>query len=547
MKLPRVWHPCLIGVIPILSAFRDNVHEVTAREIVAGLVVTLTATLVVWVLLTLALGDIQKAALAVSAGLVCFFNFGTVDNWLSGGGPGEGWFALYKSVTLLFVLSLVVALAIRALFKKPNLVGPLTVLLNRFSILTVAILLVLIALSPGARLTGEPTVAESTPGRPRPGEGNTDQAGAIVETMPNPPRLPDIYYLILDGYGRSDVLEEIYGYRNEEFLAHLRQKGFVIAGRSTANYCQTPLSLAASLNCRHLAGTNLTTSDLAGAIRDNAVLNTLKRHGYHLVTFGTGCPFTDIPDADVYLSPLAPVRLGTDFNTLLLDKTPLRLYRKVRSTFDAADEYAEQRQLVRYAFDRVGQIAPEYSPKFVFVHVLCPHPPFVFGPDGEDTSPRSRPYFSTDGSLYQAFYGGTADYVQGYRGQCQFASRMAEQAIDAILRNSPEPPIIIVQSDHGPGSRWNCLSADPDQSDLRERMSILNAYYLPGGGDKRLYEDITPVNSFRIVLNHYFGAHLDLLPDTCYFSSLNERFKLVDVTARVRPMSPSPANHGSNR
>ena len=40
----------------------------------------------------------------------------------------------------------------------------------------------------------------------------------------------------------------------EPFLKRLEQKGFYVARRSTANYCQTPLSLSSSLNAVYLNG-----------------------------------------------------------------------------------------------------------------------------------------------------------------------------------------------------------------------------------------------------------------------------------------------------
>jgi hypothetical protein len=233
-------------------------------------------------------------------------------------------------------------------------------------------------------------------------------------------------------------------------------------------------------------------------------------------------------------------------------KTPLTLYWKARSTSppsteDVPDKYALHRQLTLYTFDTLGEIAAQHSPKFVFVHVLAPHPPFLFGEDGEDTSPRELPYFSTDGSYYQDYYGLTADYLRGYRRQCTFISKLAERAIDDILKNSPEPPIIIVQGDHGPGSRWNCNSSDPRDSDLKERMSILNAYYLPGAGSEGLYDGITPVNSFRLVLNNYFGANLELLPDESYLSSVKQPLLFVNVSPLVRPApGSSPAKNPSS-
>lgn len=48
-------------------------------------------------------------------------------------------------------------------------------------------------------------------------------------------------------------------------------------------------------------------------------------------------------------------------------------------------------------------------------------------------------------------------------------------------------------------------------------MSILNAYYIPNNVNLFLYETITPVNTFRIILNNYFGQNLPLLEDKSYF------------------------------
>jgi hypothetical protein len=115
--------------------------------------------------------------------------------------------------------------------------------------------------------------------------------------------------------------------------------------------------------------------------------------------------------------------------------------------------------------------------------------------------------------------------------------------IDRILANSPEPPVIILQSDHGSGMG---LSTEcHNQTDLRERLSILNAYFLPGVGSEDLYQSISPVNSFRVVLNAYFGAGLELLPDRSYFSTWSDPFKFIDVTNQVRPAPGSSTDSSS--
>jgi hypothetical protein len=103
------------------------------------------------------------------------------------------------------------------------------------------------------------------------------------------------------------------------------------------------------------------------------------------------------------------------------------------------------------------------------------------------------------------------DYIARYRDQLAFLNKKILQAIDAILSRSPEPPIIILQGDHG--SRAYADFDRPEASYLKENLAILNAYHLPGDDRKLVYPEISPVNTFRLIFKHYFGADLDLLED----------------------------------
>jgi hypothetical protein len=61
-------------------------------------------------------------------------------------------------------------------------------------------------------------------------------------------------------------------------------------------------------------------------------------------------------------------------------------------------------------------------------------------------------------------------------------------------------------------------------------MSIFNAYYFPDTDYELLSSQITPVNTFRIVFNRYFGADLELLPNRVYFSSTIRPYDFFDAT-----------------
>ncbi len=60
-----------------------------------------------------------------------------------------------------------------------------------------------------------------------------------ISSLTNP---PDIYYIILDSYGRADMLKSVYGFDNSSFMNGLEQRGFFVASRSQANYPKTVLS-----------------------------------------------------------------------------------------------------------------------------------------------------------------------------------------------------------------------------------------------------------------------------------------------------------------
>ena len=120
------------------------------------------------------------------------------------------------------------------------------------------------------------------------------------------------------------------------------------------------------------------------------------------------------------------------------------------------------------------------------------------------------------------------EYLEGYREQLIIINSKIEEMVDGILARSVRPAIIILQADTGPGSLLDY--EDPDNTYLKERLCILNAYHLPGNGDIPLYEGITPVNTFRVILNHYFGTDYELLEDESYFAPYSRPYALTNVT-----------------
>ena len=176
--------------------------------------------------------------------------------------------------------------------------------------------------------------------------------------------------------------------------------------------------------------------------------------------------------------------------------------------------------------EKLAEIPNIKEPTFVFAHLLITHDPYVFDRNGE---------FLTDEEFFKR--SGKENYVN----QVIIANKKLRQLIEKLLSLSSVPPIIVLQSDEGPWPRR--FQLDPPSFDwrqatkkeLRQKLGILNAYYLPNVDKSHLYKSITPVNTFRLIFNLYFKTNLELLPDESYaFVDQNHPYKFFNVTDRVR-------------
>ncbi len=130
---------------------------------------------------------------------------------------------------------------------------------------------------------------------------------------------------------------------------------------------------------------------------------------------------------------------------------------------------------------------------------------------------------------------GQVQQILGYRDQVIFVNRKMEQAINRLLKKSSYPTVIILVSDHGPGSQldWNNV----ERTNLKERFSCFISYRLPEGGALPGTDDITQINLMRLVTNYSLGTDFKRLPDESYYSAWASPYKLVRVTDRLNSSS----------
>jgi hypothetical protein len=119
-------------------------------------------------------------------------------------------------------------------------------------------------------------------------------------------------------------------------------------------------------------------------------------------------------------------------------------------------------------------------------------------------------------------------YRREYLAQLRYVTVKIERLMKQLVEESPRPLVILLHSDHGPGAglRWESR----EKSDVVERSAILCAIYFSDERYENLPDDLTLVNLFRIVFNHYLGTDYPLLPNRSYFTrwSLPYQFELLD-------------------
>lgn len=350
-------------------------------------------------------------------------------------------------------------------------------------------------------------------------------SSAAAQTIASQGR-PDIYYIVLDEMASSAVLARYENYDDAWFCKALEDRGFFVAKSSLSNYPLTRLSISSSLNMMYLD--ELTSiagrekSDLtptAVLLRNNVVGDVLRKHGYKHIHIDSSVPPTNGSD-------IADRVIHCGFIDQFSDKL-------LRSTLAALSPQAmawlrqEERETILKQFAAPARVAEETNGGqnvFVFLHILCPHEPFLFDADGGPVL--------NEGARCASRW--SADTVSAYTAQAKFAQRKTLETVDSILaaaRRTGRAPVIILQGDHGTHSSDYVSSANPSSALLQERYGILNAYLVPSGIRDQLSDETQPVNTFRIVLRNLLDLNLPDLEERQIYATYENVFEFKDVTA----------------
>jgi len=512
------FHPLFFAAYPILALLANNLSQVRVEVALRPLAFSLAGSAALYIVLWCVLRHQVRAALITSLVVLVFFSYGHVLPIFT----GEAEPAANPTAALLLGLLFLALLALWTwlVLKKIRNFTNINTFFNLIGFVLVAVTVLRILWWSAAPVIPVTSSTESIHSAP-----------LSLEATLQPPAgdLPDVYFIVLDTYTRQDALQTNFGYDNTPFLNELRDLGFVVEECSTSNYDYTMQSMSSALNMDYLTELQeqlnvprLNEQIFGTIIHHSRVRAHLEALGYQTIAFETGYGWSELTDASVYNRPgMGDFLLqGIDpFEAMLVKSTALLPLVESRAipansfiqgvNFPFSEHIRRELSLL----EQLPQIPKMPEATFAFIHILIPHPPFVFASDGtihSDTGYYGGPKHEPIDTDYQ---------TRGYVGQVEYINSRILPILRGILDTPGTPPIIVMQGDHG-FTRSN-------------RYKILNTYFVNQKTREMLYPSISPINSFRVIFNGTFGTDFPLLPDESYTSK--------DITRRAtRPACQAP-------
>ena len=498
-------HPYLLAAYVPLAMYALNSNEVSAdtvvRPLIAALALGAALHLSGWVFFR----HWQRAGLAATLVLFLFAAYGHLYDAFKASSSLNP-YARHRFFIPVFAILLVFGLAV--LFWKKLRPRELTIILNLYMAFLLAFPIIQTTI--GA-ITATRSAKEIT------------QFPLSIESASKPPvHLPSVYFIVMDTYMRSDTLMRELQMDNSGFVSDLERLGFYVPTCSRANYDETQSALTATLNMDYLDHLRADLAEqgqeynVTTLIKHSRVRQQLESLGYQTIAFDSGYEWSRIYDAGSYLA-LGKDGIATQslnpFELMLVKSTALRLLTDYLIDFEQSafqlpsSQFNDHINLERYILTSLPRLASQPGPDFVFAHLLIPHWPYIFLPDG---SIRDDPIYATENLT-------DAQRAIGYRDSVQFLNGQIVNIVEKILKDSPTPPVILLMGDHG-------LIGDT-------RLENFSAIYLPGGSQNGLYAGISEINYFRAVFNTVFGTNYPLLPDNSYRLRKGGKLNPVPETA----------------
>ena len=440
--------PFLLAFFPSWILILKNYDELIFQDILISLAIV-SVSIIIWIVIRKIIKNSNKAALITGVGVVFFFYFGYVQDALKG--------ILVSNIpvnktSILVPISIIIFIILTIYFiKSKNNFESIIKIANVVSIILILVVCVQFIIP-----------------------------GASAEK-------PNVYHIILDEYTDNEILTKKFGYNNEKFLEFLNNNGFYMHDKLFSTFGGTVKELNVILNMEYPKKLRWMSEDYE-SLNNNKVMSIFSNQDYSVIETNSMMRWKNFSDVDTKLCYDTNF-INSEFLDQVLGKSIIRYF---------LEKYQQdtRRDTVRCTFNVLNEITLKTDgPKYVFSHVYVPHPPFLFGPNGENVIPDRREI-----SGLQSW-----ENPQGYVNQLIYATNEITVVIKNIVKNDPNA-IVIVQGDTG-----TLTGADISKKTMKEiyqAHSILYAVRIPDVEDS---DYMIPVNTYRIIFNNYFNMNYDYL------------------------------------
>lgn len=478
-RIPIGWIlPVLVASYPIVYLYSQNVQIVSSSQLVLPLSIAWAGSLILWAVFSLITKDTKKGGVISAVFVVFFFAYGHMFDWVTAASALELRHRHFLPITLFIAGYIGYFIAIT---KKPELFKNVF----KISCVAVAFLLVvnIVPVIPVELQKSQMGIHQSSTS-----SGSTSgTAGSVAD-------YPDIYYIVLDEYSSFETLETVWGYDNSEFKDFLESKGFFVAEDSRTHYTSTIVVVPSILNMKPITNLHHDNDrlELISLINDNQAMKSLSKEGYATVAIGM---HTISPDINILSDYMFDYQDSSDkelfidgYHWILVDMTMIRPFSYLFEP-QIVDRIDKLRISRLYDLKKLTELSEVPSPKFVYAHIMLPHEPFLFDKEGKKIDWNDRSNYR-DKNIYLE--------------QLIFTTRNMETIIDSLLKQYPEddPPIIIIQSDHGLRRHHDGVSEYMPED---EPYKVLNAFLLPHYDYQGLGDNTPSIEVLPLVIEHYIN------------------------------------------
>lgn len=314
---------------------------------------------------------------------------------------------------------------------------------------------------------------------------------------------PDIYYLIFDEYTNSKTLQDIWQFNNSDITNWLSNKGFYNVSNSKSNYNATPFSVSSAFNMNYIdqekgdKGSSVNDLKANQSLSINETFCILKKENY---TIRFIAPFNNsIEENELihYFNYLSEEQLYSSTFLERFKKDILWNFKKKDSgeSVKFPDSYSRKAEDLALTIAKIKATTDSSinrKPKFVYGHFMITHDPHLFDSTGNI---RTNKDFITNTKPFET-----------YTQQILYANRVIKELVNHIQLTNKKKTVIIIQGDHG--------YRDLPISMQTYYFPIFNAVYFPDKNYNQFYNEMSPVNTFRILFNHYFYQKYEILKDS---------------------------------